>query len=279
MITNMAKKTNTQLYASQLEDIYKSTLELLSDIPFVQKEKGDNIITLLEPDVSHYIIIEKNKKEYIALRQTILNSLRAYSGFLEKYQLYERDLLSYICFERIGGNIEENLWRKLFVKEFSEKIYGIIDILKQVSFSEMDSPDRNNYSVSTPDLRENMCFKQLSALIESFIECFNVADINDDLKIQFNKCYRLYICINELKNMLQYSLSEHKYVISWSPEELTSSNNSSISSFSPSLSIDSKDNDLIDTIQELISSIIDKLSDIDFLLIISYIKKMTSNNE
>lgn len=136
------EKRKVLQWITQLNSISDTVLQLLPNVPFKRLEKSGHVITTLEPTISQLITIEEYCVKYSDMLSAVSYEMGKYPIQRDQFLGYDRDYRSYLRFERTGGNIEEHLWKKLFVQEFSQKTQGMISIFKEI-YDQLNS--RLNY--------------------------------------------------------------------------------------------------------------------------------------
>lgn len=79
------------------------------------------------------MLINDNVKRHKALMDDILFTLEKYPLQKARYIDLEKDYESYLSFNRIGSDFDEDVWKKIFIKEFSCISNNIIVFIRELT--------------------------------------------------------------------------------------------------------------------------------------------------
>ncbi len=121
-------KENQKKFEKELNElltIIKDTIALCENFEIIKKNKK----TFLKINLAEKESIERNIIAFAKLSQEILFSLNSSSQYAKTAELLE-EIKSYISFQRVGGDIQEELWRAYFSNELLILYKNLILILQ-----------------------------------------------------------------------------------------------------------------------------------------------------
>lgn len=132
-VHSMKKNESLQIYIDKYEDIKRSTLRLLIDLQFEKKEENGLIRTTVTPTIEQQLQINDNVKQHRILVEDVLCFLDKFPLQKARYMTLEEDYESYIQFNRVGRDIDENKWKKIFIDEFSYYSDRIVAFIRELT--------------------------------------------------------------------------------------------------------------------------------------------------
>lgn len=129
----MGKVEASQQWIDKYETIRKNTLNLLIELQFEKKKDSDCVRTTVTPTIQQQIQIEENVKQHEVLMNDILLFLNKYPIQRSRYIVLVEDYESYLYFNRVGSDIDENTWKKTFIREFSYITDKIIRFIHELT--------------------------------------------------------------------------------------------------------------------------------------------------
>ncbi len=116
----------SQHWIAEYENIKKDTLNLLIELRYEKKKENGITCTTVNPTPGQQLQIVDNAKRHRALTESILSALDKYPLQRTRYIDLEEDYESYLYFNRVGRNLDENTWKKTFIREFGNISSSII---------------------------------------------------------------------------------------------------------------------------------------------------------
>ena len=125
----MRKVEIPQQWIEKYETIRKNTLGLLIELQFEKEKDSGNTRTTVVSTLQQQLKINDNAKQHENLVNDILNFLNIYPLQQSRFITLVEDYESYLYFNRVGRDIDENTWKKIFIREFNyitDNIIGFI---------------------------------------------------------------------------------------------------------------------------------------------------------
>lgn len=129
----MGKVESCQQWIEEYEEIRESTMRLLIELKFEKENDNGKIRTTVVSTIQQQLKINDNVKKHEHLKNNILLFLNVYPLQKERYITLEEDYESYLHFGRVGRDIDENTWKKSFVREFNYITNSIVDFIKGIN--------------------------------------------------------------------------------------------------------------------------------------------------
>lgn len=140
-VNSMRKIDSLQIYIERYEDLKKSTLRLLIDLQFEKEKENGKIRTTVTPTFQQQLQINDNVKQHRILKEDVLCFLDKFPLQKARYMALEEDYESYLLFNRVGRDIDENKWKKIFIEEFSYITDRIIAFIRELMETIHNSKD------------------------------------------------------------------------------------------------------------------------------------------
>ena len=119
----------SQQWIEKYEAIRKNTLGILIELQFEKENDNGHTRTSVVSTLQQQLKINDNAKQHENLVNDILSFLNIYPLQKSRYTTLEEDYESYLYFHRVGRDIDENTWKKIFIREFNyitDNIIGFI---------------------------------------------------------------------------------------------------------------------------------------------------------
>lgn len=132
-VHGMREIDGLQVYIDGYEEFKESTFRLLIDLQFEKKEENGMIRTTVNPTFQQQMQINDNVKQHKVLMEDVLCFLDKFPLHKARYMTLEEDYESYLLFNRVGRDIDENKWKKIFIEEFSYITDRIIAFIRELT--------------------------------------------------------------------------------------------------------------------------------------------------
>lgn len=129
----MGKLEAFQQWIEKYETIRKNTLAILVELQFDKEEKNGIIRTTVVSTFHQQLQIDNNVKQHKDLMNRMLIFLDVYPLQKSRYMSLEEDYESYLYFNRVGRDLDEDSWKKIFINEFNYITDRIIEFIHELS--------------------------------------------------------------------------------------------------------------------------------------------------
>ncbi|MCL2164965.1 MAG: hypothetical protein FWH55_11390 [Oscillospiraceae bacterium] len=121
-----------QDWINRLIAIRQRTFEFNKTITFKKFKRDDRILSTLEPNKDDLVDLAAIANDYQDITDEIFAFLDTYPKLKMRFSNIEENVVSYILFERIGGDLVEEAWREQFIVEFTGVIARLTTFIEEL---------------------------------------------------------------------------------------------------------------------------------------------------